>query len=99
MTGSNGHQQVSYATDASATGEQDDETAMDELVRVGLVGLGRMGSFHAANLAGRIPGARLVRVADASENVARENAARLGGVEWSTRYEDLLEDRDVERSS
>lgn len=69
---------------------------MDEFVRVGLVGLGRMGRFHAANLAGRIPGTRLVRVADAAESVARENAARLGGVEWSTRYEDLLEDPGVE---
>jgi myo-inositol 2-dehydrogenase/D-chiro-inositol 1-dehydrogenase len=55
-----------------------------------------MGRFHAANLAGRIPGVRLVRVADAAENLARENAARLGGFAWSTRYEDLLEDPDVE---
>lgn len=70
--------------------------ATDERVRVGLVGLGRMGRFHAANLAGRIPGARLVRMVDAAEGVARENAARLGGVEWSTRYEDLLEDPEVE---
>ena len=69
---------------------------MDEPVRVGLVGLGRMGRFHAANLAGRIPGARLVRIADAAEDVARENASRLEGVEWSTRYEDLLEDPEVE---
>jgi myo-inositol 2-dehydrogenase/D-chiro-inositol 1-dehydrogenase len=70
--------------------------ATDERVRVGLVGLGRIGRFHAANLAGRVPGARLVRVADAAEGVARENSGRLGGVEWSTRYDDLLEDPDVE---
>jgi inositol 2-dehydrogenase len=69
---------------------------MDEPVRVGLVGLGRMGRFHATNLAGRIPGARLVRIADAAEDVARENASRLEGVQWSTRYEDLLEDPEVE---
>jgi myo-inositol 2-dehydrogenase/D-chiro-inositol 1-dehydrogenase len=37
-----------------------------------------------------------VRVVDAAEDVARENAARLGGVKWSTRYEDLLEDPEVE---
>ena len=55
-----------------------------------------MGRFHAANLAGRIPGARLVRMVDADEEVARENADLLGGVEWSTRYEDLLEDPEVE---
>jgi predicted homoserine dehydrogenase-like protein len=49
------------AYDTPATREQDDEIAMDETVRVGLVGLGRMGRCHTANLAGRIPGARLVR--------------------------------------
>jgi inositol 2-dehydrogenase len=97
MIGSNGRQRVSYATDdAPAPREEDDGIAMGEAVRVGLVGLGRMGRFHAANLAGRIPGVRLVRVADASEDVAREYAARLGGVEWSTHYEDLLEDPEVE---
>ena len=69
---------------------------MGETVRLGLVGLGRMGRFHAANLAGRIPGARLVRIAASAEDVARENAARLGGVQWSTSYEDLLDDAKIE---
>lgn len=64
-------------------------------VNVGLVGLGRMGRFHAENLAGRIPQARLVRVVDAVEEVARETGERLG-VGWSTRYEDLLADPEVE---
>jgi predicted dehydrogenase len=41
---------------------------MDETVRVGLVGLGRIGCVHAANLAGRTPGARLVRMVDADED-------------------------------
>ena len=70
--------------------------AMYDTVRFGLVGLGRMGRVHAANLVGRIPGARLVRIVDADEGVARENAARLGGVEWSTSYEDLLQDPELE---
>lgn len=97
MTHSNGHPSTSYATDdAPATRERGDETVMDETVRVGLVGLGRMGRVHAANLAGRLPGARLVRMVDADEDAARENAAPLGGVEWSTRYEDLLEDPEIE---
>lgn len=61
-----------------------------------MVGLGRMGRFHAANLAGRIPSARLVRIVDASEKVARENSERLGEVEWSTDYAALLEDPEVE---
>ena len=78
MTGSNGRQEA-RAPPRRPVAKQDDEIAMDEPVRLGLVGLGRMGRFHAANLAGRIPGARLVRVADAAEDVARENSVRLGG--------------------
>lgn len=69
---------------------------MDERVRVGLVGLGRMGRFHAANFAGRIPLARLVRVVDADEKLARDNSEQLGGVEWSTDYADLLDDPQIE---
>ncbi|MDP9457945.1 MAG: inositol 2-dehydrogenase [Actinomycetota bacterium] len=69
---------------------------VEERVGVGLVGLGRMGRFHAENLAGRIPGAGLVRVADAAEDAAREVSARLGGVDWSTGYDALLEDPEVE---
>jgi inositol 2-dehydrogenase len=70
--------------------------AMRDRVRVGLVGLGRIGRFHAANLAGRIPLAELVRIVDANENVARENSEQLGGVEWSTGYADLLDDPEIE---
>jgi len=64
-------------------------------VNVGVVGLGRIGRFHAANLAGRIPESRLVRVVDAVEEVARDVGRRLG-VGWSTRYEDLLSDPEIE---
>jgi predicted dehydrogenase len=37
-----------------------------------------------------------MRIANTVEDAARENAARLGGVEWSTRYEDMLGDPEVE---
>ena len=43
MSGSNGRQQVSCATEAPAVGEQDDEIAMYEPVRVGLSTLERNG--------------------------------------------------------
>ena len=90
-------QEVSGATDdVPVVRERGDIMASDGRVRVGLVGLGRMGSFHAANLAGRVPGTRLARIADAAEGVARETSGRLGGVRWSTGYEDLLEDPEVE---
>src|ERR687885_2028134 len=70
--------------------------AADGFTRVGVVGLGRMGRFHAANFAGRIPMSRLVRIVDADEELARETSERLGGVEWSTDYADLPEDPELE---
>ena len=53
---------------------------MDDRVRVGLVGLGRMGRFHAANLAGRIPLPEIEAV-----TLARELAGAL--VEICSRLE------------
>jgi myo-inositol 2-dehydrogenase / D-chiro-inositol 1-dehydrogenase len=45
---------------------------------VALLGVGRMGSFHAGTLAHRIPGARLVAVADPAPGRAERAAATLG---------------------
>jgi inositol 2-dehydrogenase len=64
-------------------------------VRVGVVGLGRMGRFHAENLAGRVPAAELVRVVDEVEDTARAEGDKLG-VAWSSSFKDLLDDPDVE---
>jgi myo-inositol 2-dehydrogenase/D-chiro-inositol 1-dehydrogenase len=47
-------------------------------VRVALIGSGRMGSFHAETLARRLPGARLVAVADPSPGAAERVAGPLG---------------------
>src|SRR5215212_7291984 len=55
-----------------------------------------MGRFHAANLAGRIPLADLVRIVDTDEGIARDVSERVRGVEWSTDYADLLEDPEID---
>lgn len=68
---------------------------MSRRVQLGLAGLGRMGRLHADNLAGRAPSIELVRVVDAVEQLARSTGERLG-VEWSTAYDDLLRDREIE---
>ena len=47
-------------------------------VGVALIGLGRMGSFHADTLAQRLPGVRLAAVADPAPGAAERLAARLG---------------------
>ncbi len=52
--------------------------APPEPVRVGLVGAGRIGSSHASLLARRVPGARLVAVADPRPGVADDLAGPLG---------------------
>lgn len=69
---------------------------MDSPSGVGFIGLGRIGRFYAANLAGRIPSARLAHIADASEELACEGSERLGGIEWSTDYRAVLKDPEVE---
>jgi inositol 2-dehydrogenase len=60
-------------------------------VRLGVAGLGRIGLVHAENVAGPVRSAELVRVVDCDGERARTVADQLG-VEWSTRYEDLLAD-------
>jgi myo-inositol 2-dehydrogenase/D-chiro-inositol 1-dehydrogenase len=67
---------------------------MGRRVRLGLAGLGRMGRLHAENLV-RSPSIELVRVVDAVEEAARATGEQLE-VEWSTSYEDLLQDPEIE---
>jgi myo-inositol 2-dehydrogenase / D-chiro-inositol 1-dehydrogenase len=64
--------------------------------RIGLAvaGLGRIGALHAQH-AGRLGSTALVRVVDSDESRAQAVADRLG-VGWSTAYEDVLDDADVD---
>jgi myo-inositol 2-dehydrogenase/D-chiro-inositol 1-dehydrogenase len=48
-------------------------------VNVAVLGVGRIGQLHAENLAWRVPGARLVAIADVNQAAAEECAMRLGG--------------------
>ncbi|HEY8339027.1 MAG TPA: Gfo/Idh/MocA family oxidoreductase, partial [Egibacteraceae bacterium] len=64
-------------------------------VRVGMIGLGRLGRVHAENLAWRVAGVELVRVVDTRAEVAREVGARLG-VDWADDPAAVLDDAAVE---
>lgn len=66
-----------------------------ERVRIGIAGLGRMGRFHAENLAMHVPSAELVRVVDAAEDLARSTGEALG-VGWALDVDALLEDPEIE---
>jgi myo-inositol 2-dehydrogenase / D-chiro-inositol 1-dehydrogenase len=67
-----------------------------EPVGVALIGAGRMGSFHGETLARRIPGARLVAVADPAPGAAERLAAALGADRASTDPAETLADPAVE---
>jgi myo-inositol 2-dehydrogenase / D-chiro-inositol 1-dehydrogenase len=65
-------------------------------IGVGVIGVGQMGAFHAANLARRVDGARLVGVADPQPGRAEDTAVRLGCPGWTRDYQELLTNPDVE---
>jgi myo-inositol 2-dehydrogenase/D-chiro-inositol 1-dehydrogenase len=54
------------------------DATLADPVRIGLVGAGRIGTSHATLLARRVPGARLVAVADPRPGAAQRLAGQLG---------------------
>lgn len=69
---------------------------MSNLLNVGVIGLGRMGSVYARNLAQRVPNARLSAVADRAANLREKFAGEFGGIKVYANHLDLLRDKDVE---
>jgi myo-inositol 2-dehydrogenase / D-chiro-inositol 1-dehydrogenase len=65
-------------------------------VTVGIIGAGRMGSFHAETLARRLPGTRLAAVADPAPGAAHQLAERLGRVRALTDPGQLLADPAID---
>lgn len=66
---------------------------MDEL-KIGLVGVGRMGSYHAETWE-RLSGARLVAIADPDEKTARQRIGRRP-IDWVADYRWMLERPDLD---
>ena len=63
---------------------------MTERVRIGIVGLGRLGRRHAENLAFRVPGAQLVAAASPIESEREWAGASLGGAATCRDLDELL---------
>src|SRR5262249_34736971 len=62
----------------------------------GVIGVGLIGSHHAANLARHIQGARLVGLADPQPGIAERAAASLGCDFWTRDLDRLLANPQVE---
>src|SRR5206468_11742168 len=69
---------------------------MRKRLRVGVVGLGRLGSSYARYFNGRITGAELVAVSDVDETAVKSIAAELGISKTYGSYQDLVADEAVE---
>ncbi|GAA1254209.1 Gfo/Idh/MocA family oxidoreductase [Pseudonocardia aurantiaca] len=65
-------------------------------LRVAVVGAGRMGSFHAATVARRLPGVRLAAVVDADEGAAARLGGELGAPRVATDAAQVYADPDVD---
>jgi len=69
---------------------------MPSRLNVGVIGVGRMGHVYAANLAQRVPNARLVAVADQKADLAAACAKEFGIPRFYESHHDLLDDRDID---
>ncbi|MFP3043723.1 inositol 2-dehydrogenase [Treponema primitia] len=65
-------------------------------VRIGSVGLGRLGLQHAENIAGRIQNAELIAICDVDKPKVEETARRLGVKHQFTSFDDLVACKDVD---
>ena len=69
---------------------------MSGMLNVGVIGLGRLGSVYARNVAQRVPNARLVAVADQKPELREQFARELNGVKVYENHLDLLNSPEVD---
>jgi len=69
---------------------------MKARLNVGVIGLGRLGRVYAADLAQRVPKARLAAVADRQADLAESFARDYGVPKWYQTHEDLLDDKAID---
>lgn len=66
------------------------------VIKVGVIGAGRIGKIHAGNLATRIPGAEVVAIADPNVDAAKELAENLHVSAYYDDYRKIIEDKSIE---
>ncbi|MBA4384928.1 MAG: inositol 2-dehydrogenase [Anaerolinea sp.] len=67
-----------------------------KVIRVGVIGAGRIGKIHAGNLATRIPGVEVVAIADPNMEAARELAENLHVASYYEDYRKILDDKSID---
>src|SRR5205809_2893357 len=65
-------------------------------LKIGMIGVGRIGRLHAQHLNSRIPSADLIMVADMFEEAARECAEHYGIPHARKDYRTVLDRSDIE---
>jgi inositol 2-dehydrogenase len=65
-------------------------------LKVGLIGVGRLGRVYARDLGTRIPETRLVHVADVNAEAAQAAARDFGVPRWSKEPAAVIDDKDVD---
>ena len=69
---------------------------MKESIRIAVLGLGRLGFWHAENLAQKVKGAELVAVADPMPGRAEEVARQIGVEKWTDNPDEIFEDPNID---
>lgn len=69
---------------------------VEDRLKIGVIGTGRIGSFHTRNLVRRIPEANVVAVCDIRLDVAQAVADELGIRRVVRDYRELLADKEIE---
>jgi inositol 2-dehydrogenase len=69
---------------------------MTNKLKVGLIGLGRLGSVYGSHLAHHVPNADLSAVSDANGSLAKSFAKKYDVKKWYQNYNDLIADNEVD---
>ncbi|MEF9972567.1 MAG: inositol 2-dehydrogenase [Clostridia bacterium] len=69
---------------------------MSKQLNIGIIGAGRIGKLHAANLVNRVPGAKVVAISDVYLPAAEELAEKLGVETAYQDYKRILEDPAID---
>lgn len=69
---------------------------MSSNLRCAVLGLGRLGVWHAENVAHHLDGAELRIVCDPTSAIAEETASRLGAAGWSADWQEVIDDPSID---